>query len=54
VNNWNALLSRRVGEWQQILREVLAGPIRFSAQGKAYRLRERHPAALVAGLIDRP
>jgi site-specific DNA recombinase len=37
VKGWRALLTKRVEDGRQLLREVLAGPLRFTPEGKTYR-----------------
>ena len=37
VTKWRALLSSHVADGRQLLREVLAGPIRFTPAGREYR-----------------
>jgi hypothetical protein len=34
---WRALLTARVADGRQLLREVLAGPLRFTPEGRTYR-----------------
>jgi hypothetical protein len=37
VNSWRALLTNHVEDGRRLLREVLAGPLRFTPERKAYR-----------------
>ena len=37
VKGWRALLTKRVEDGRQLLREVLAGPLRFTPERKTYR-----------------
>jgi site-specific DNA recombinase len=37
VDRWRALLTKRVEDGRQLLREVLSGPLRFTPQRKTYR-----------------
>jgi site-specific DNA recombinase len=37
VGRWRALLTKHVHDGRQLLREVLAGPLRFTPEGKTYR-----------------
>ena len=38
LQDWRGLLSRNVAEGRQLLREILAGPIRFTPENGAYRI----------------
>ena len=37
VAGWRALLTKQVEDGRQLLREVLAGPLRFTPEGRTYR-----------------
>jgi len=37
VKDWRALLTKRVEDGRQLLREVLSGPLRFTPDGRTYR-----------------
>jgi hypothetical protein len=37
INDWRALLTTHVQDGRQLLREVLAGPLRFTPDGRSYR-----------------
>ena len=37
VSRWRALLTKRVEDGRRLLREVLAGPLRFTPEGRSYR-----------------
>ena len=37
IDGWRALLTKRTSEGRQLLREVLAGPLRFTPEGRTYR-----------------
>jgi hypothetical protein len=45
VSRWRALLTKRVEDGRQLLREVLAGPLRFTPAGRAYRFEGRYRLA---------
>src|SRR5438093_895731 len=52
VNHWRALLTRRVEDGRQLLREVLEGPLRFTPEGKSYRFEgEIAFGRLLAGMV---
>ena len=55
VSGWRALLTKRVEDGRQLLREVLAGPLRFTPEGKTYRFEgEAAIGRLVAGIVGLP
>jgi hypothetical protein len=55
VKGWHALLTKRVEDGRQLLREVLAGPLRFTPDGKTYRFEgEAVIGQLVAGMVGLP
>ena len=37
LEDWPALLTKRVDDGRQLLREVLVGPLRFTPEGRSYR-----------------
>jgi hypothetical protein len=37
IDGWRALLGKHTSEGRQLLREVLAGPLRFTPEGRGYR-----------------
>ena len=52
VKGWRALLTKRVEDGRQLLREVLAGPLRFTADGKTYRFEgEAAIGRMLAGMV---
>jgi hypothetical protein len=54
IDGWRALLStKHVQDGRQLLREVLAGPLRFTPEGRTYRF-EGHAAlgGMFAGIAD--
>lgn len=55
VSGWRVLLTKRVGDGRQLLREVLAGPIRFTPQNALYRFEgEAAIGRLLAGIVGLP
>jgi len=56
VKAWRALLTKRVEDGRQLLREVLAGPLRFTPEGKTYRFdgEEAEIRQLLAGVASLP
>jgi site-specific DNA recombinase len=55
VKGWRALLTKRVEDGRQLLREVLAGPLRFTPEGRTYRFDgEAAVGRLVAGMVGLP
>ena len=52
VKGWRALLTSRVEDGRQLLREVLAGPLRFTPERKTYRFEgEAALGRLIAGMV---
>jgi site-specific DNA recombinase len=55
VGRWRSLLTEQVADGRQLLREVLEGPLRFTAEGGAYRFEgDVATGRLVAGLVGVP
>ena len=55
VAGWRALLTKRVEDGRQLLREVLAGPLRFTPEDAAYRFEgEAAIGRLLAGMAGLP
>jgi DNA invertase Pin-like site-specific DNA recombinase len=52
VQSWRELLTKHVHDGRQLLREVLAGPLRFTPEGKTYRFEgEAAFGRLLAGMV---
>ena len=45
VNGWRALLTKRVEDGRQLLREVLAGPLRFTPTKRSYQFEGKRRSA---------
>ena len=55
VEDWRALLTKHVADGRQVLREVLAGPLRFTPEGRTYRFEgEVALGGLLAGVAGLP
>ena len=55
IGGWRALLTKRVEDGRQLLREVLAGPIRFTPENAVYRFEgEAAMGRLLAGIVGLP
>ena len=55
LNNWRTVLTRHVADARQLLREVLAGPLRFTPVERTYRFEgEASIGRLVAGTAGLP
>jgi hypothetical protein len=51
IDGWRALLTKHTSEGRQLLREVLAGPLRFTPEGRTYRFEgELAVGRLLAGM----
>jgi hypothetical protein len=37
IDGWRALLTKPTSDGRQLLREILAGPLRFTPEGRMYR-----------------
>jgi hypothetical protein len=50
IDGWRALLTKHISEGRQLLREVLAGPLRVTPEGSTYRFEgEAAVGRLLAG-----
>jgi hypothetical protein len=55
VKDWRALLTKRVEDGRQLLREVLSGPLRFTPDGRTYRFEgEAAIGRMLAGVAGLP
>jgi Recombinase zinc beta ribbon domain len=55
LTKWRAMLTNHVQDGRQVLREVLAGPLRFTPEGRLYRFEgEASIGGLLAGIADLP
>ena len=55
VARWRELLTTHVQDGRQLLREVLAGPLRFTPEGRTYRFEgEAALGQIVAGIAGLP
>ena len=55
VEKWRALLTRHVRDGRQLLREVLAGPLRFTPDGQSYRFEgEAAIGRVLSGIVGLP
>ncbi len=55
IDDWRALLTKHTSEGRQLLREVLAGPLRFTPEGRTYRFEgEASIGHLLAGVAGLP
>jgi site-specific DNA recombinase len=52
IDGWRALLTKHTSDGRQLLREVLAGPLRFTPEGRTYRFEgELAVGRLLAGKV---
>ena len=55
VNDWRSLLTKHVQDGRQLLREVLAGPLRFTPVERTYQFEgEASIGRLLAGMAGLP
>ena len=55
VADWRRLLTKQTQDGRQLLREVLAGPLRFTPEGRTYRFEgEAAVGRLLAGIAGLP
>ena len=55
VGRWRQLLTTNIEDGRQLLREVLAGPLRFTPEGRSYRFEgEATLGQIVAGIAGLP
>jgi hypothetical protein len=51
IDGWRALLTKHTSDGRQLLREILAGPLRFTPEGRTYRFEgELAAGRLLAGI----
>jgi hypothetical protein len=55
LDDWRGLLTRKVEDGRQLLREALVGPLRFTADGRQYRFAGEVPIErLLSGVVGVP
>ena len=55
LENWRGLLSRNIADGRQLLREVLAGPLRFAPEERQYRFTGEVPIdRILSGIVGVP
>jgi hypothetical protein len=55
VGQWRQFLTKNIEDGRQLLREVLAGPLRFTPEGRSYRFEgEATLGQIVAGIAGLP
>jgi len=55
VNGWGALLTKRVEDGRQLLREMLTGPLRFTPIKRSYQFEGKSAIGrIVVGMVGLP